>query len=620
MFDPKRIAEELIWLQQHPAFEQRPATIVEFLGEDYLNIEARVRPGLKKVLIDIFGETVDGKTISRVRRAMVTGGIGIGKTTFASIALPYMVHWVSCLKDPQDFFNLLPGSRIAFMEMSTSEGQAKEVMFGDIKARIENSRWFVNNCQFDPDFKNQLRFPKNIWVLPGNSAETTFEGYNILAGILDEGDSHKVTQQKDYAEAGYDTIHSRIDSRFTDPETGDHKGLLIVIGQMKKANGFMAKKKAELEKDERASVTVMTIWESLGWDKFTNPDGTRQSFFYDTVRKQILPDGIAKLIENRNLMEVPTSYRKSFENNPEKALRDLAGIPPLTADPFISLVDRIDEATAAWVEMYGETSPVTESCTAPTFIKGWRASNSLPRAAHLDLAYSADGDALGLAMGHVPEVVEIDGERKPVIVFDFLLRMKAAPGTEIMLADIRRLIYMLKDDLGFRLKMVTMDGFQSTDTRQQLVKRRFEVEYVSVDKQLLPYHDLREAIYERRIKFPKYVTQVNPGDGTTLEIARKELTELTDNGKKVDHPAKGSKDVTDAMAGVVYTLMSDKRYKRGVRSTSSSVPEEDAPKPSAQQNGSLVPVPPSVPSLTSSPFGDLSSLPFTLPGLTLPGR
>jgi len=175
-FDPAAALRELQWLQKHPEFSERPASITEFLGPNYLDIEDKVRPGVRQALVDIFGEEVDGKTISHVRLAMFTGAIGIGKTTFASIALPYMAHWVLCLRDPQDFFRLLPGSRIAFMQMSTSEKQAKEVIFGDIKARIEHSQWF-ENYPFDPDFKNQIRFPgKDIWIIPGDSAETTLEG------------------------------------------------------------------------------------------------------------------------------------------------------------------------------------------------------------------------------------------------------------------------------------------------------------------------------------------------------------------------------------------------------------------------------------------------------------
>jgi hypothetical protein len=563
-FDPTRALKELQWLKTHPQFEQMPASMPEFLGEDYLNIEAGVRSGVKEELIELFGEEANGERISRYRWAMFTGAIGIGKTTMASIILPYMCHWVLCLKDPQKFYELLPGSRIAFMQMSTSEDQAKETVFGDIKARIEYSPWFQRNYQFDPNFRNQLRFPKDIWVLPGNSAETTFEGYNILGGILDEADSHKITKEKDYAEQGWNTINSRIDSRFQD------RGFLLTVGQMKKASGFAKSKYDELNKDpENAHTVRMTIWESLGWGRFLNSDGTRDSIWYDTRRKEIIPSGAASLIagHSENLMEIPSIYRKNFENKPEQALRDLAGIPPAAGDPFISLTYKIDEAVERWQTRYDHLgSPVNNDPVRPQFEKWFKAKDSLRRCVHLDIAYSSHGDALGLAMGHVAEVVDYDGEKKPYIVFDFLMRIKAAPGTEIMLQDARRYIYDLKEDLGFRVVKVTMDGFQSTEMKQQLRKRRFQTEYVSVDKSKLPYEDLRDALYEDRIEFPPYVTYLSKGSGELVQIAVKELSELEDEERKIDHPVAGSKDVADAMAGVSYTLMGDRAYRRRVSS------------------------------------------------------
>lgn len=562
-FDPKKIADELLWLKANPQFEERPASITEFLGEEYLNIEKGVRPGIKAELIELFGDTTNPQRISRYRWAMFSGAIGIGKTTMASIILPYMSHWVLCLKDPQDFYDLLPGSRIALMQMSTSEDQAVETVFGDIKARIEHSKWFVENYPFDPKFTKQIRFSKDIWILPGNSQETTFEGYNILGGILDEADSHKQTKEKDYAEVGFDTINSRIESRYQD------RGFLLVVGQMKKANGFAKKKYEELKKSSEAHTVLMTIWESIGWSKFLNPDGTRNSFWYDSKRKEIVRSELASMIgaEAKNLIEIPTVYRSNFENNPEKALRDLAGIPPAAGDPFISLTYKLDEAVSRWqIRNHNIGSPVTTDPVRPQFEKWFTALNSLKRAVHIDLAYSGAGDALGLAMGHVSEMVDLDSELKPYIVFDFLLRMKAPAGTQIMIQDIRRIIYDLKDELGFKIRTVSMDGFQSTDTMQQLRKKRYNVEYLSVDRSKLPYEDLRDAIYENRIEFPPYMTYLNKGSTELVQIAVKELMELEDNDKKVDHPASGSKDVADAMAGVVNSLMGDRVYRRGVGS------------------------------------------------------
>lgn len=565
--------DEAVWLAKNPEFRIKPASVREFLGPDYLNLDRPgkkpgIRPKVSECLVEIFGEEVDGFVISKVRRAMFTGSIGCGKTTFASVVIPYMVHWVKCLNDPQDFFGLIPGSRIAFMMMSTSENQAKEVLFGDIKARIEHSPWFkdpLNSAIPDPKFTNQLRFEGDIWVLPGSSKETSFEGYNILGGILDEGDSHKTTDDKDYAEEGYDTIHSRIASRFIDPETEDHRGLLVAIGQMKAARGFMARKKLELERDPAAFVRSMSIWESIGWDRYTDDEGKRRSFWYDTRRKVIVPpDIVAEVVgTNDDMIEVPLAYYTDFDNNPVKALRDLAGIPPNVNDPFISMIDRLDDCSEKWELRHGETSPVNDSPTNPLVAEWFRCKNNSPHVVHLDIAYSAKGDAAGIAMGHVSHLVDDGGEQKPYIVIDFVYRVKPVAGQELILADLRSVIYLLADR-GFNIVATTMDGFQSKDTMQQLRSKGYKPQYLSVDRIKAPYEDLREAINERRIEFPKYMTLLKRGDARAVDIVRKELTELTDTGRKIDHPHNGSKDIADGIAGVTYKLMGNRKYSAGV--------------------------------------------------------
>lgn len=593
-FSAEELAERSYWLILHPQFSEKPATVDEFLGPDYLNIAKGVRPGVRQALIDVFGEEVNPDHIAAVQKAMFTGAIGIGKSTFASIALPYMVHWVLCLYDPQEFFDLLPGSRIAFMMMSTSEQQARDVIFGDIDARIKYSPWFKKYPK-DPAWKKQIKFPKDINILPGDSKETTFEGYNILGGVLEEMDSHTVTKDKDYADTGYDTIEGRMRSRF------GKRGLVIAIGQMKKATGFAARKCAEFMTDPEAFVARLTLWASLGWDwigddpqnpyPFLNPDGSHKSFYYDYKRRMFIPKGVGDLLPDSNtLLEIPDYYRKDFQNRPEKSLKDLAGIPPTVTDPFISLIDKIELCRDRWIEStfpneYAEIternaweetdisqfSPVNRSSLRPEFAQ-WFTNRDINdqrrRAAHVDMAYSGEGDAVGIAMGHVKGLTEDDeGEEQPIFKFDFLMRIKAPAGSEIFIPDIRKVIYYARDVLRFRLKKVTYDGFESQESIQQLQKKRFEVEKVSMDKSKLAYEDLREAIYGGRCEFPPYITEWTRGDADSYaEIAVKELSELHDDGRKIDHPPTGSKDLSDAMAGVVTELIGDRRYRRGVHS------------------------------------------------------
>lgn len=513
-------------------------------------------------------------------------------TTMASVALAYMVHWVLCLHDPQKYFGLMPGSRIAFMLMSTKDSQAKEVLFGDIKARIDNAEWFKqvptdwkkrSVKAYDPDFKNQLRFPKDIWVLPGNSAETTFEGYNILGGILDEGDSHKTTENKDYAEVGWRTIKARVTSRFTNPETGEHRGLLIAIGQMKIAQGFMARTKTKMEKaneknrregkPELAKVVHMAIWESFGWEKYRNKKtGKIEVFWYDIDRKIIVPPAAASAVQSDRIIKIPISYQDDFEMDPVQALKDHAGIPPHVDDPFIGVPDRVREAQEAWSKRFPDFLPVVGRPDRPQFHESFGYPENPPsavkRVLHTDIAYAAHGDALGMAMAHIPELVEINGEIKPVIVFDFLLRIKPSGGQKLMLSDFRKLIFEVRDERKFKIAVTSFDGFQSQDSIQILREKRFNTAELSVDRTKGPYEELREAIYERRIEFPPMHVYLKKGDVEKVNIVEKELLELTDTGRKIDHPPKGSKDVADAMAGCVWALMSNDTFRRGARRVS----------------------------------------------------
>lgn len=571
------VAEESRWLIDNPAFDERPASMQEFLGEGYMEIDKYVRPGLRTILVDIFGDVPSGKNPSRYGKAIFSGAIGIGKSTFAAIALSYLCHWTMCLRDPQEFFNLMPGSRISFMMMSTSSNNARGVIFDDVKGRINNSPWFKENYPYDDKWEREIRFPqKNVFILPGGSKETQFEGYNILGGILDEMDSHKAPRGgMDYADQGYDTIINRIQSRYGD------RGLIMPIGQMKKSGGFAARKYAELKNDPDAYTASLSIWESFGMDyeKYQGEDGKPDTFYFDKMRNLILPDDYFSAYGAQpggNILVIPKLYLSAFKTNPIKALRDLAGIPPASESPFISMTDRIMSCRERWVEdelgnpadMDSVQPPVSDAPDRPIIDPGVIALDSIPRVVHIDQAFSGaqESDAAGIAMGHISRMVDQDGELKPYIHLDLLMRVKAKPGSEIMLQDLREVLYTLRDERGFKISRVTFDSFQSQSSVQILRKRRFKTDILSVDKEKAPYEDLRDAIHEERLGFPPYMTYLNVGDTERVEIAVKELSELTDTGMKIDHPASGSKDLADAMAAVVYTLIGDKKYRRSVAS------------------------------------------------------
>ena len=93
--------------------------------------------------------------------------------------------------------------------------------------------------------------------------------------------------------------------------------------------------------------------------------------------------------------------------------------------------------------------------------------------------------------------------------------------------------------------LVTTDGYQSTNIRQDLKLAGFDTELLSVDRKKDPYLYLRNSIYEGRWTGPMH------------ELLAEELLDVEDIGKKYDHSMHGSKDGADAVCGSIYAAFSN---------------------------------------------------------------
>jgi hypothetical protein len=92
--------------------------------------------------------------------------------------------------------------------------------------------------------------------------------------------------------------------------------------------------------------------------------------------------------------------------------------------------------------------------------------------------------------------------------------------------------------MGFNLKLVTFDRWNSHDIMQELKIYGVNTEILSVAKK--HYEDFAMLVTEERVHGPN-----NP-------ILTEELLQLRILKGKVDHPRKGSKDLADAVCGAIY--------------------------------------------------------------------
>jgi basic membrane lipoprotein Med (substrate-binding protein (PBP1-ABC) superfamily) len=89
---------------------------------------------------------------------------------------------------------------------------------------------------------------------------------------------------------------------------------------------------------------------------------------------------------------------------------------------------------------------------------------------------------------------------------------------------------------------------------QQMKAHGVQSEVVSVDRSMDAYDALKSALYERRIEFYRY-------DPFVTELRTLEYDKVRG---KVDHPVAGTKDVADAVAGMVYALVKGARLSNVV--------------------------------------------------------
>lgn len=505
---------------------------------------------------DVYDLSVPG------HRNFVANGIIVhnsGKSFKLSILATYMAYKLLCLRNPQKTFNLAPASKIAIMNMSVSASQAKRVVFGEIKNKIDFSPWFQKHYPPNPRIRSELQFDpspdvvkpgdkriyKNVYIIPGSSSGFAPLGYNLFCGIIDEATLWRDSDNKDYVQEVYEIIRRRVTSRFMD------KGLIVLGGSPMYSTDFL-ERRIKAVKDE--GLTNVLVRRRSHWDaKYPNYNGPVFYFHLDDCKvfkteEEMLKDRdkvarraganweTALKEYDENIKKIPMMYYEDFKKNPEGSKRDLGGWPSDSVSSFIANPSVIQENIN-----YKREDPVK----GPYKFKKWFGPVN-PKAwhtIHIDLGIT--GDACGIAMGH-PEGFNEEGGVN--VFIDFVMRIEGSNENPVQIEDIRQMIYRLSA-MGFPIGKITMDGFQSVDTMQILRKKGYYVEYLSLDRSLEPYEEWKTALYEHRINI--YEHPIYEQEARKLEKIK---------NKKIDHPRGGSKDLTDAVAGVVYNCIDIARW------------------------------------------------------------
>jgi hypothetical protein len=535
--DLYRSGEDMATLYYLIKLNEYPVDIEEFMfGSQYLNRpRAEIYPEVLRYLKEI--NNPDGqRLVNRYTECVCTGSIGSAKTTLALYTNAYQIYLLSCFRDVHQTFGLDSTSEIVFIFQSLNATLAKDVDFQRFRAICEQSHYFTVNFPYARDLKTVLRFPHRLEVKPVGG-DLGALGQNVIGGLIDEVNFMAIIEKSkrsidrgtyNQAMTVYNSIARRRKSRFMNQ--GAMPGILCLVSSKHYPGEFTDVKIKEAHKDPSIYVYDKRTWE-------IKPPGTYSDNWFrlfigdDTHKPQILedsepvPDNMVHLV-----MEVPEEHRMDFERDMMGALRDVAGVSTLARFPFISDVESV-------VDSFGKTESVLslQECNFKVpplvFYPEAFAAKKQKRWVHVDLGLSSD--AAGVACGYVEgfmEVVRGDGtaETLPIIVFDFVLRVKPPLNGEINFAKIRALLMKLRDE-GLPIEWVSFDSWQSVDSQQVLRTNGFKTGTVSVDKTGLPYDFVKGAAYDGRLRLPKHQTALH------------ELLSLEKDPKtgKIDHTPEG---------------------------------------------------------------------------------
>lgn len=537
------------WLRQKAAQSDEwvhpPVDFQTFVESEYLLDKAGVLwPHVMKEGCEI--------NCGKYVEVVLTGGIGVAKSTLALYTQAYQLYVLTCMKNPHEAFDLDPSSEILIVFQSITKDLAKDVDYGRFRAMIDDSPYFRAYAPYDTERASDMRFTNSrIVIKPVAGHDTAAIGQNVIGGVLDEVNFMAVTENSkmtkdgttyDQAMQNYNSIARRRESRFM--QKGELPGMLCLVSSRNYPGQFTDKKEQEARTNPRIYIYDKRLWE-IRPERFC---GDRfKVFIGDQTRKpRILADGdLVSVNDTPLIMEVPVEYKRTFENDLLPALRDVAGVATQALHPFMLNSDAVAACFGKSLSILSREDCDFVKTTVMKYPKRIVNPNEF-RFAHIDLAVTKD--SAGVSVGHVPGFKNCSRgdhiETLPIVQYDCILEVRPPQGDEIKFENIRELIYSLRDKLGLPIRWVSFDQYQSKDSMQIMAGKGFSTGYMSMDTDTHAYDFLKQAFYDGRVIAPTHPKALH--ECITLEFDAKK--------NKIDHPPHSSKDVSDSMAGVALGL------------------------------------------------------------------
>lgn len=521
-------------------------------SEYYLGDEART---LYPFWEDAIVECVEGGYTEFI----ATGSLRSGKTTCANILTKRKFYELSCFKPIPGMFGLSSTSQILFMYLSLTVKQANRMGMGRVKRMIDASPYFQECFPRKTNLESEIHFKmtENL-IMIGGSELGHFQGSDLYLLVFDEANFAKgaADQRLENAVNIYREATNR--RKMTFMVDGEESGLSIIVSSAETETSFV-EERIRASKSNPKSLVVNAVqyevqpWRYKGMKKFWvfKGDDTVDPFIVkqdrDSLRNFCKVNGVVlekfkvkKL--DRDLRpkfaHVPIAFWDTFELDIFGALKEVCGVAVGQEGRFFS--NRVKFANCFPKERKGD-HPFTKREFAVSYLDTTQIMEFFDSTIEFNPNYeyfggidqSATNDNTGVALCHIDP-------KNPrfKVTFDFILRILAPKKPAKISPDkIVDFFIFLKRKCGAKNMKVFMDWWAALQSVQKLHIHGIDAEVNSVDRDWDSYRSLAGSILDECV------------EGYHHQVFKKEFFALLQDNikKKVDHPADGSKDVSDAV-------------------------------------------------------------------------
>jgi len=562
-------SSETFDLIKYEAYKERPVDIETFLTNDnYLGKAWKDSVGNLKLypfwlekLKDLFPDEIE----TRYNTLLESGARGLGKSEIACGAVgTYLLYRVMCLKNPLEYFGLKLTEKIVFAFMNIKLDLAEAIAVDKFQKTLQMSPWFMSKGRMTQRNNQPYWVPPDPIALVIGSQSDDVIGQPIYFAFFDEISFIKnqdIDKQKAKAKDMIDTAIGGMMTRFV--KNGKNPCMLVVASSKRSEQSFMEEYIKTLSSLDGNNTLVIDkpVWEvkpAGTYSEKTFNVGLGNKYLESIVIPDTEEDKLDSYIEKGyKILKVPIDFRAKFLEDIERNLCDFAGISSSSLNKYMSaqmvsacISDNLrnlfikdileignDPEDRLQYSNFFDLSMIPEDLLAmPMFI-------------HLDMSIS--GDMTGIAgvwiTGKKPSMIEGEEAKDLAFRLAFSTSIKAPKGRQISFEKNRNFIRWLKS-IGFNIKAITTDTFQSYDLRQQLSSEGFNCDVLSVDRVdsdriCKPYQYLKNVVYEKRLVMYKS----NRLFDEFIDVERNL------NTGKVDHTPNYHKDALDAVCGAVFT-------------------------------------------------------------------